>query len=256
MTITQKQLRLIIIAINVLLLLSLYSITITTFAYGYGEMTYLYLVLYPLFLVSTILVIAKVRLGIILTFFTSIIYCFLLTTEVGRYFVFNSNNYVLFWILALPYLLFLITIPLTTTYLSDKIKFKNLLIIASFIISLCFIIYPIFDRYDKKYTNNIFVDAEINEIGLITLNCKPSFGDSRNFVLTNNSNEFQNQIKKYGEHYQGSYFLSNTIIRTNYKFDRLISITIIEFNNHKINSELTWKIDKIKGETDFLTPHN
>jgi hypothetical protein len=256
MTEIQKQFRLLIITTNVILLLSLFSITITTFAYGIGKMTYLYLVLYPLLLLSTILIIAKLHLGIIFTLFISLIYCFLLTNDVGYYFIFNSSNYALFWFLVFPYLLSITTIPLTTVYLGDKFKFKNSLIIISLIICFCFIIYPILERYNKEYTETIFIDAEINESGLITLNCKPSFGDSRNFVLTNNSNEFQNQIKKYGEHYQGNYFLSNTIVMTNYSFDKLISITIIEFNNHKINSELTWKIDEIKGETDFLTPYN
>lgn len=256
MTKSQKQIRLIIITTNVILLVSLFSITITTFAYGIGEMTYLYLTLYPLLFIATILAIAKLRIGLIFTLIISLIYCFLLTNNVGYYFIFNSRNHVLFWIIALPYFLSISIIPLTTIYLSDRVKFNNFLIIVSFIISLCFIIYPILDRYEKDYTNTIFIDAEINKGGLITLNCKPGFADSRNFIVTNNSNELQKQIKKFGEYYQGSYFLSNTIVRTHYKFDKLISVTIVEINNNKLIPELTWKTKKIKGETDFLTPHN
>lgn len=253
MTELQKQRKLIII-INVISLLCLLSITITNFAYGIGKSYYLFLILYPLFLVSTILIIAKVRFGIILTLLISIIYCVLLSNEVGRYFVFNSTNY-LFWVLVLPYLLFLITIPLTTDYLIGKIKFKNFAILISLITSFVFIIYPVFDRYNKTYTKNIFVDAEINKSGQIKLNCKPGFGDSRVFVLINNSNEFQNQIKKQGEYNQGSYFITNAIFKTNYRFSKLKSITITKINGIKVNPELTWKVDNINGDTDFLIPY-
>ncbi len=256
MTKIQKQLRLIIITANIILFLNLFSITITTFAYGIGKMTYLYLALYPLLGIATILAIVKLRLGFVFTLFISLIYCFLLTNNVGHYFVFNSSNYVLFWIIVLPYFLSISIIPLTIAYLSNKLKSKNLIIIVSLIICFSFIIYPIIDRYNKEYTDTIFIDAEINKSGFTILNCKPGFADSRNFVLTNNSNELQKQIKKYGEYYQGSYFLSNTTIRTHYKFDKLISVTIVEINNNKLNPELTWRTNKIKGETDFLTPHN
>lgn len=252
----QKQLRLIIITANIILFLSLFSITITTFTYGIGKMTYLYLALYPLLGIATILAIAKLRLGFVFTLFISLIYCFLLTNDVGHYFVFNSSNYVLFWIIALPYFLSISIIPLATIYLSGKSKSKKLLITISLIISSLFVIYPILDRYEKEYTNTIFIEAEITKSGFTTLNCKPGFADSRNFVVINNSNELQNQIKKYGEYYQGSYFLSNTVVRTFYKFDQLISVTIVKINNNKLNSEFTWKTDKIKGETDFLSPHN
>jgi hypothetical protein len=256
MTKIQTQLRLIIITLNVILLLSLFSITITTFAYGIGKMTYLYLALYPLLVIATILAVAKLRLGFIFTLFISLIYCFLLTNDVGYYFIFNLNNYALFWVIALPYFLSTTIISLTTIYLSEKFKLKKSLIIVSLIICSCFIIYPILDRYEKEYTDTIFVNAEINKSGFITLNCKPGFADSRFFVVTNNSNELQNQIKKYGEYYQGGYFLSNTVVSTYYKFDKLISVTIVKINNNKLNPEFTWKTDKIKGETDFLTPHN
>lgn len=256
MTKIEKQLRLIIITTNVILLLSLFPITISTFAYGIGKTPYLYLPLYPLLIIATILVIAKLRIGFLLTLSISIIYCFLLTNDVGYYFIFNSWNYILFWIIILPFFLSIFIIPLATFYLSEKIKFKNLLIIVSLFICFCFIIYPILDRYKKEYSDTIFVDAEINTSGLITLNCKPNFGDSRNFVLTNNSFGMQKQIKKYGEYYQGRYFLTNTTVRTKYKFDKLISVTIVKINNNKLNQELTWKIDEIKGETDFLTPNN
>lgn len=256
MTEIQKQLRFIIITANIILLLSLFSITITTFAYGIEKMAYLQLALYPLLVIATILAFAKLRLGFILTLFISLIYCFLLTNDVGHYFVFNSSNYVLFWIIVLPYFLSISIIPLATIYLSKKFNLKNPLIPISLIICSSFIIYPVLDRYEKEYTDTIFVDAEINKSGFITLNCKPSFADSRIFVVTNNSNELQNQIKKYGEYYQGSYFLSNTVVRTYYKFDQLISVTIVKINNNKLNPEFTWETDKIKGKTDFLTPHN
>ncbi len=252
----QKQLRLVIITTNVILLLILFFITISAFAYGIGKVTYLYLILYPLFIVSTILIIVKLRLGTVLSFLIAIFYCVLLTNEVGRYFVFNFHNFILFWVLALPYLLFLILIPLTIIYLMDGKKYKNLFVLTSLIISFGFIIYPIFDRLDKKYEDNIYIEVKISKAGKIILYCRPSFGDSRNFILINNSNEFENQIKKYGEYYQGTFYLKNTIVTTNFRFNQLKSLTITKINDKVLIPELIWKKEQILGDTEFLTPHN
>jgi hypothetical protein len=102
------QLWLAIILTSIVGLLSFFSITITTFAYGVGDFTLLYLLLYPTILISAILIIAKVRFGFFLTLFTASTYSVLLTNEVGKYLIFNFSNYVLFWVLLLPYFTFLL----------------------------------------------------------------------------------------------------------------------------------------------------
>jgi len=66
--------------------------TITIFAYGNGDMTLLYLLRYPVLFVSTILTIAKVRFGVLLTLSTVLTYSILLTSEVGKYFIFDFKE--------------------------------------------------------------------------------------------------------------------------------------------------------------------
>ena len=107
-----RKLRLTIIIVSIIGLLSFFSLTITTFAYGIGDTTTLYLILYPAFLISTILIISKVRIGFFLNLLIALTYIILLTSEVGKYFIFDFHNNVLFWVLLLPYLTFLTLIPL------------------------------------------------------------------------------------------------------------------------------------------------
>jgi hypothetical protein len=249
----QRSLRVVIIINNVLSLWSLLSITIMSYFFGYGKFPILYLFLYLILLVATILLIAKKRIGFIFTFIISILYSLLLMDEdVGKNFVFNSANFVMSWALEFPFLLFLISIPLTIIYLAEKSKNIFFYKYSSIIISLTFVIYTIVGRSNINYKGTVFVDAEIKENGKTILNCKPSSGDMRNFIVKSNSKELQKQITKYGKYYQGGYFITNATLKTNYNFNKLNSITITKINDVIVNPEITWKINEIKGETEFL----
>ena len=228
--------------------------TVTAFAYGVGDATSIYLMLYLTFLLTTILMIAKVKLGYLLTFLTALAYSLLLTGEVGKYLIFDFNNNVLFWVLFLPYLTFLTLIPLTAIFLAFKTKLANTVKSTSIFLAIGIFIFSIADRFNKDYSDSIFVDAEINEQGQISFNCKPSFADPRTFVVTTSSKEIEEQIKKYGEFYQGSYFLQNTKIIKNFRFSELQSITLTKIGDNKISPQLTWTIKEIKGDTEFLQP--
>ena len=86
------------------------------------------------------------------------------------------------------------------------------------------------------------------------LKLKPGFADSREFYVKTNSKELEKIIKEKGEFVQGSYFLSNTRIQTNYKFDKLKSFTIIDFNKNIELPKLTWNVNEIDGNYDFIRP--
>lgn len=249
-----RQLRGTIILTSIVGLLSFFSMTATTFAWGVGDTTLLYLLLYPTFLFSIILVIAKVRAGYFLTLFTALTYSILLTSEVGEYLVFNFHNNVLFWVLLLPYLLFLALIPLTVAFITRNSKFAKAFKLITIIVAIAFFIFSIADRFNKDYSDNIFVDAEINRQGKITLNCRPSFADSRLFVVTTDLKEIEERIIKYGEFYQGSYFLQNTRVKKNFRFNKLQSITLTKIGDNEISPQLTWTRIEIKGDVDFLQP--
>jgi hypothetical protein len=249
-----RQLRLSIILTSIVGLLSFFSMTATTFSWGVGDTTLLYLLLYPTLLLSTILIIAKVRLGYILTLLTALSYSILLTSEVGKYLIFNFHNYVLFWVLLLPYLTFLALIPLTAIFLTADNKFAKTIKLTTTLLAIGIFIYSIADRFNKDYSDSIFVDAEINAQGQITLNCKPGFADSRTFIVTTNLKEIEEQIKKYGELYQGSYFLHNTKIKKNFRFSKLQSITLTKIGDNIISPKLTWTTREIKDDVDFLHP--
>ena len=254
MTKEKKKIRLAIILISIVGLLSSFSITVTTFAYGIGDNTIPILLLYPTFILSTILVIANVGLGYFLTLLTALTYSILLTSEVGYYLVFNFHNSVLLAVLLLPYLAFLTLIPLTITYLTKSLGQKNIFQIGAIALSIGIFIFAIIDRQNKNYYDNIFINAEIADNGEIILNCKPEFADSRTFVIKSKSKELEDQIKEFGEFYQGSYFLQNTRISKNFRYTELKAITIKQFGENKLKNQLTWSKNELNGETEFLQP--
>lgn len=247
----QKIHRLTILTLCVIALVSSLSLTVTTFAYGTEKTTFLFLFLYPILVISTILIIAKIRFGIILSLLTSIVYCLLLLfSEVGKYLVFNFSNSVLLWVLLLPYLSFLFIILTSVSYLFWN---RKILKIIGILIFMSFLILPIAERYNKDYTENIFIDAEIKN-GKVILTCKPGFGDSRNFILESESKILAEKIKTVGEFYQGSYFLQNSTIEVNYQFSELKQISLTEIGAEKVSPKIVWSVKNVSGDFSFLRP--
>lgn len=249
----RKRQRLAIKTVSGIGLLSLFSLTMTVFAWGVGDKTLYYLLLYPALLITTILLIANIRFAYFVIILFALIYPALLNREIGELFVFDSNNIILYFVLALPYFILLTLVPLTTSYLTSSSKYHRLFVAIAVIIAISFPTFAIAERFDMDYSDYVFIDAEINDKGHVTLNCKPGFVDTRTFIVTTNSLKIANQIKKYGEYYQGSYFL-HTTIRKNFRFSNLKSITLMEIDNKKIVPKLTWTIDEIKGDISFLKP--
>jgi len=249
-----KKLRIAISVFGITAVLSSFSLTVTTFSYGTGDNTILILLLYPILIISTILVIAKIKLGIYLTLATSLIYSALLTQEVEKYLIFDIQNFILLPVLLLPYLSFIILISLTIIYLTVNLKSAIRWRTASVIFATGFLVFIMIDAFSKNYKDTIFIDAEIGEGGRIKLNCKPSFGDARNFVINEVSKELEKKIKANGEYYQGSYFLTNTKITKNFRLNELRTISINEIGKNKLSKEFTWDKEKLKGELEFLYP--
>jgi hypothetical protein len=247
-----RQLRLAIIITSIVALLSLFSLTMTTLAWGTADTTIYFLLLYPVLFITTILLIANIRFAHFLIVVIGIIYAALLNREIGKLFVFESHNNILYLVLALPYFALLTLVPLTISYLTATSKHKRIFVTTATIIAISFPTFAIAERYNMNYSENIFIDAEISDQGQVTLNCKPGFADSRTFIVTSNSSTIADQMRKYGEYYQGSYFLHNTTIKKNYRFSKLKSVTLTKVGNHEIVPVVTWTVDEIKGDASFL----
>lgn len=250
----QKHLRLTIKIVCIIGLLSLFSLTMTFFAWGTDEATIYHLLLYPALFITTILLIANVRVAYFLPIFFGLAYGTILNQEIGNLFVFDRHNNILYLVLVLPYFTLLTLIPLTISYLTATLKHKRFFVTTAIIIAIGFPTFAIGERYNRDYSGNIFIDAEISDQGLITFNCKPGFADTRTFIVTSNSSKIADQIRKHGEYYQGSYFLHNTTLKKNYRFSNLKSITLLKFDNKKIVPELTWTANDIQGDISFLEP--
>lgn len=250
----QKQLRLAIIIVTIIGLISFLSQTFTVFAYGVGEIPYLYLVLYPLLFISLILVIAKSRIGYFLNLISAFSYSLILTNEVGKYLTFEFYNNALLLVLLLPYLIFLSLIPLSISYLTYQKTSRQFFKWTSIFIATGFLIFIFIDRWEKDYSRTVFIDANLRNDGVIELKVKPGFADSREFYVKTDSNELKEVILENGEYVQGTYFLSNTRLKTTYHFDQLKSITLLDLNRNIDLPNLTWSQEEINGDYEFIKP--
>jgi len=250
----QKRNRLAIIIVSVIGLLSSFSFTMTVFAWGNGETTIYYLLLYPAFLITTILVIAKVRFAYFLTIILALAYATILNKEIGDYFIFRSYNDVLIWVLVLPYLAFLALVPLTILFLVVENQRKRLFTLTALIVALSFPIFAIAERFDMDYTDSICMDFNITESGLIRITGKPGFADNRQFTITTNSRELAKTIKDEGELFYGSYVFVNTRVTKNFRFSKFQSLTIKKLKDKRLDFDLIWSADEIKGDISFLKP--
>ena len=138
----------------------------------------------------------------------------------------------------------------------QNLEQKRIFQIGATAFSIGILIFAILDRQNQHYYDNIFIDAEISANGEIILNCKPGFADSRTFVVKTESKELEDQIKEFGEFYQGSYFLQNTRISKNFRFTELKSITIKQFGDNELKNHFTWTKEELNGSTEFLKPWN
>lgn len=250
----QKRLRLAIIIVSVIGLLSSFSITMTVFAWGTSDTTIYYLLFYPAFLITTILVITKVRFAYFLTIFLALAYATLLNREVGNYVIFRFYNDVLIFVLVLPYLAFLTLVPLTTSYLTAGIKRRKIFITTALVMALSFPMYAIAERFDMDYADSICMDFDIQDNGQIRITGKPGFADTRQFKITTNSKELAAAIKDQGELFYGSYVFVNTRIIRNFRFSKFQSLTIKKLKDKQLDFDLTWKATEIKGDVSFLKP--
>ena len=250
---TQERKQLAIGIVSAIGVLGLFSFTMTVFAWERDEIVY-FLVLDIALLITIILIFVNVRLAFFLTVLFGLYSAMYLNYEMGNLFVLGSHKNILRLALALPYFTFLILIPLATSYLTATSKHQKFFVTAAAIIAIGFPIFSIAERYNMDYIDHVFINAKINEQGQVILNCKPDFADTVTFVLTITSAEIIDQIKKYAEYYQGSYFLYNTTIKKSFRFGKLKSITITQFNNNNIIHGPTWETSKIQGNISFLQP--
>lgn len=225
----------------------------TTLAWGTTYTTGYILSLYPILFATTILIIRNVRFAYFLIIVVGICYAALLNRDIGNFLVFNTYNNTLYLVLVLPYLALLSLVPLTTSFLVAPAKHKKIVVIASAVIAIGFPVIAIAERYKMNYMSYAFIDAEINSQGQVKLNCKPGFADARTFTVTANSITLADKIKKYGEYYQGSYFLHTTIKKT-FSFSNLESVTLTKIDSIQILPPVTWTRNEMKGDISFLKP--
>jgi hypothetical protein len=204
-------------------------------------------------MLSTILVVAKIRVGYVLALTVSICYVLLLTPEVGEYLIFKTDNIALFGVLFIPYLTALVLVPLTVTFLVFNSNQRLLISKLSIGLSVGFLLYAVLDRYDEDYKHNIFIELTIMDNDSARLICRPGFADIREFQMTTRSKNLIEVAKAKGNLLHNSYLISNAGITTHFKFNKFVSLTITDLNGEKLNDDLTWECAKLIGDISFLT---
>lgn len=251
--ITEKKQRLVIKILCVTGLLSLFSLTMTTFTWGVGDYTIHFLILYPILFITTILVFANLTIAYYLTVFIAFSYLLLLNRDFGDLVIFKSHNAILYFVLGLPYFTMLFLILTVTVYLSREIRYRKVVFLTATLITATFPIYAVADRYNMNYSDSVFAEYKIHENGMVEITCKPQPSDTRQFLLTSNSQELATVAKQQGT-FLIDYYYANTGVKKNYQFKEFRSLTITRVKDIKLEKPLTWNADDIEGDVSFLSP--
>jgi hypothetical protein len=97
--------------------------------------------------------------------------------------------------------------PLTVKYLTSTLKHGQLITKLSIALSFGFVLFAVFDRYDKDYKDNIFIELTITDGNEAKLVCRPGFSDTREFKLSTDSKDLIETAKKQGDFLHGSYLV-------------------------------------------------
>ncbi|WP_316814053.1 hypothetical protein [Pedobacter heparinus] len=253
MEIEYKRLRWLILIVGVLALISSTSFTLTMAAWGMGNKTYIYLALYPLLIVALTLVAFNVKVGYLTTCFIACSYIVLLSGSVIEYVLYNIKNLVLIPIVVLPFLLYLILVPLTIRMLMWRSNNRKLVYRLSVTIVMMFTVYICSGMIYNKADCNLYADATIKSDGTIRIVCKPGFGDAREFYITSKSRELVKMFKDKGELYQGTWNADVQGVGT-VVMGRLQTFTITHINEIELKSPLEWNAGQLIGDTTFILP--
>lgn len=217
-----------------------------------GYEVYTFPLSYLFLLISTLLIFANVRLGYYLLLATALFWAIQLTESFGWFVTFGTNRLILIFLLLTPFLIFLLLIPLTTKYLALNKHYEKILLIISVLVSISFPIYAFVERLNKDYFDSVFAEFRIQDDDSVNIECKPQPSDTRQFLIKTKSAELISAIKSEGTYLHEYYYVSNTFLKLNFKFNDLHSITLIQLGDRKIQSEITWSKDEIEGNTSFL----
>lgn len=244
---TKRHIRSSIIVIAIIAFLSLFTVSISSISWRASTKDVYLAVLYPVFFISIILVIAKIRIGYFVALLVSINYAVLMVPDVGEYFIFRNNNSILLVVLVLPFFLVISLIPLSISYLLSPNKQKKKVLLLSIAVAVCFPLYAIIDRANANYTKRIYTECTVTSDKVI-ITCKPSFADARQFLVESDSRELADLVKSGSDHH------TTTIIEENYNFGTFRSITFIKVGDKTLQRPLTWESAEIRGDISFLRP--
>jgi hypothetical protein len=248
-----KRMKLLIVISSTLALILSTAFTLTTFSWNVDGLVYIYLLLYLLLIIALILVFSSVRIGYLIICLVSITYCLLLSQHIITFLLYNRQNLVLIPVLLIPFILYIVTIPLTVKILLWRSNRRKQIYNLLGCVLFSFIGYIVFNLAYNRVNFNIYADSTLMADGMIKMVCKPHFGDAREFSITSKSVELAKRLKEQGKLYQGTWNANvqgyGVVIAGNLK-----SLVITHIEKIKLNIPLEWKVNKVKGETAFILP--
>lgn len=203
-------------------------------------------------LISTILIFAKIRAGYFLLLFISLVWAIQLTDYFGWFITFGTSRTALIFLLLIPFCTFLLLIPLVTKFLAWNNSFGNIFLTISILTTVSFPVYAVIDRMNRDYMKSVFAEFKVQDDGSILIICKPQPSDTREFYLKTESKELIPKIKESGTFLHDYYYVSNTLLKVNFNFHKLESISLVKLEDKKIQPEINWAKEEIEGNTSFL----
>ena len=217
-----------------------------------GYETFVIPIAFLLLFVSTILSIIKIKIGFILLLIVSIIWAFWFEPTLGLVFVSQYNSFLRILLTVVPFLLYLLLIPLTVKYLTVGKSYSNPVFIISIIFTTAVAGFSVTDRYNRDYKASFYGEFVLHQDDTVDIVLKPQISDGRKIYLKTESRQLAAILDGLEKSSTDRYYVSETHIILNYNFAELQTIKLVGLGEKRLPENIVWTQNEISGDTKNL----
>ncbi len=221
----------------------------TAMAWSINPTEMLYIPLWILTIVGLILFLGTKKTGKYSVIFVAFLWLLQLSKTLGWFLTFEPDNLALWGIIALPTLVSILIVFYGIDYILENQKKKGIVIKG---IAILIPIVGLLSFANKTYNRNVFSEFYNIENKEYKAVFKPQPSDTRQFEIEISSLELRNLVKDRATFIADHHYFPNAKFKINMTFSKINEIELYQVSEYKLKQPIKWKIEELKGETEFL----
>ena len=221
----------------------------TAMAWSINPTEMLYIPLWILTIVGLILFLGTKKTGKYSVIFVAFLWLLQLSKTLGWFLTFEPDNLALWGIIALPTLVSILIVFYGIDYILENQKKKGIVIKG---IAILIPIVGLLSFANKTYNRNVFSEFYNIENTEYKAVFKPQPSDTRQFEIEISSLELRNLVKDRATFIADHHYFPNAKFKINMTFSKINEIELYQVSEYKLKQPIKWKIEELKGETEFL----